>query len=1216
MAEDKVIGLEVDNSQADAALRQVEGAAQGAAASFNELSVAIEKSEKAIKARAQATNAYNASLRATGVALSNFKTFEDAASKAVRDSKVDVAGKITVIEDLARRVLKTAASEELAAKAGAAGYRIAADAIRAVVSARAEEATASQRSRSAAEVVAAAEARINARRRQDAWDTARAMRDAAAAAVFRPATPEKSAAQSAGVFAEAYREEWQAADQATAAVKRRMEAHEAEIALLARWEEAVRRDTVAQQRATEATLRAAAADAELRSSAQTLVGTYAPLNAELAHLTRSLEEMVQLERLGAISTDQLNEAKQRIQSRLTAVEAGLQRVGTGARFSAYGLQNMSYQVNDLATQLASGTPPLQAFAQQGGQIFQILQMEGVRIGGLILGLGGLAAMVGTVVAANFMHASSTQEVNRALALNQGASGQTAEQTEALAQSVRAAGDISIREARSLQAAFLSAGRVTGDALRIMTENVRDFSQVFTDGNLEEGGEMLARIFRDPLAETRKLDEQLNVFTTSQIELVRQLTLAGDRSAAFQVVMDALAPTLNAAAKDTNLWTSAINGLSNAFDDLGRTVTGFDAQPLDEQLRILEGRLLVLQRNPLARVLASDGIPEITARIEALRAKMAEQESAARRAGEANKALGEAKVGLELARDLDPSIKSLEELQSKALQAAKAFAAMALGGNASIEEMRAAAGARDAYTRALNTFMSPGEKAVAIAKAEAEAQRTNTMAARERLAVRLVEIDLAGQAVTAEEAQMRVDAARIAARSATETAIRDQRIEIEGQAVNSALAIQMAGLTRERALIQQRLDLGKITEEQALQQVLAIEDERRTAEANAARERLALIRRTQSDKADAIDAAERAITEMTKEHEAQRQRDLNSIAIAGIRQRAQEMIAASRQALAMTEIGLQGQGQDIQFGVSMAGGGGEAQRAAIAAQMSIERQRLEATLANIRAEMGAQNISTEQFKELLRQRERAYAEHAQKIKGLSQEMALSMRATVEGIVAPVTSGIQSIVGGVINQTASLRDLAVGAAGAIATAWINSLIEIGAQWVITALMGRAVQGTTGFAQVMSNAAVAASAAYASTAAIPIVGPALAPAAAATAYGATAAYAPFAAERGWGEVPFDGAPTILHKKEMVLPAQYADPLRKFLVKGLPSFVTNGPRNVAAAATSRAAGAAPGQSRTTHVTIQALDGASVERVLMNNKQAVGRAAKEFARQGGGMRL
>jgi cytoplasmic iron level regulating protein YaaA (DUF328/UPF0246 family) len=41
----------------------------------------------------------------------------------------------------------------------------------------------------------------------------------------------------------------------------------------------------------------------------------------------------------------------------------------------YELQNLSYQINDVFTQLASGTSITQTFAQQGGQIFQLFQKQ-------------------------------------------------------------------------------------------------------------------------------------------------------------------------------------------------------------------------------------------------------------------------------------------------------------------------------------------------------------------------------------------------------------------------------------------------------------------------------------------------------------------------------------------------------------------------------------------------------------------------------------------------------------------------------------------------------------------------------------------------------------------------------------------------------------------------------------------------------------------------
>nr|DAV12564.1 MAG TPA: Tail tape measure [Caudoviricetes sp.] len=92
------------------------------------------------------------------------------------------------------------------------------------------------------------------------------------------------------------------------------------------------------------------------------------------------------------------------------------------------------------------------------------------------------------------------------------------------------------------------------------------------------------------------------------------------------------------------------------------------------------------------------------------------------------------------------------------------------------------------------------------------------------------------------------------------------------------------------------------------------------------------------------------------------------------------------------------------------------------------------------------------------------------------------------------------------------------------------------------------STALTDIASNAVRAATGAYAAIAGIPVVGPVLAPAAAAAAlYGVYAlGKSMFSAEQGFGSVPYDGAVTELHKEEMVLPAKYANPLRDGLVNG----------------------------------------------------------------------
>jgi tape measure domain-containing protein len=102
--------------------------------------------------------------------------------------------------------------------------------------------------------------------------------------------------------------------------------------------------------------------------------------------------------------------------------------------------------------------------------------------------------------------------------------------------------------------------------------------------------------------------------------------------------------------------------------------------------------------------------------------------------------------------------------------------------------------------------------------------------------------------------------------------------------------------------------------------------------------------------------------------------------------------------------------------------------------------------------------------------------------------------------------------------------------------------------TATQAAATQAATAalnVGMVTSDAAVASAATFASISAIPIVGPAMAPAAAAAAYGQVMAMAPLAMFEKGGNVPED-MPAFLHKKEMVLPADLADGMRKIIASG----------------------------------------------------------------------
>jgi chemotaxis protein histidine kinase CheA len=125
-----------------------------------------------------------------------------------------------------------------------------------------------------------------------------------------------------------------------------------------------------------------------------------------------------------------------------------------------------------------------------------------------------------------------------------------------------------------------------------------------------------------------------------------------------------------------------------------------------------------------------------------------------------------------------------------------------------------------------------------------------------------------------------------------------------------------------------------------------------------------------------------------------------------------------------------------------------------------------------------------------------------------------------------------------------------------------------------------------ETQGNIAVAVSGAAASQASIPFVGPGLAAAAAAEMLGTLEAMtAPLLAARGGFDVPTGMSPIVrLHEEERVLPADIANPMRRFFSEG----------------------GGNGSGGPIHVTIQALDGASVYRVLKDNETGVARFLRE----------
>lgn len=275
-------------------------------------------------------------------------------------------------------------------------------------------------------------------------------------------------------------------------------------------------------------------------------------------------------------------------------------------------------------------------------------------------------------------------------------------------------------------------------------------------------------------------------------------------------------------------------------------------------------------------------------------------------------------------------------------------------------------------------------------------------------------------------------------------------------------------------------------------------------------------------------AEKRYTEAFRAYE--RERTEETIAQANIRQvkRLNELDLAEREVQFRRQIGIITASE-------------EAAQLRVAAQ-----QRYDIQLKTLQDELALQRQRPEEVRRINLEIEKLHGEHRLRLQQINNQARLETINQYRQIVGPIQASFASVAQGLLTgQMTAMQALAQIGQAALGSL-INFAMEWLSRWVMAQILGAAtdsaISTTQNIGKVMQHAAVAGAAAYASTAAIPIVGPFLAPGVAKQAYATTAAFAgmviPFA-ERGF-DVDSEGL-AYLHKKEMVLPQQYADMVRQ---------------------------------------------------------------------------
>lgn len=312
---------------------------------------------------------------------------------------------------------------------------------------------------------------------------------------------------------------------------------------------------------------------------------YMPLEDAQERLNRKVADFKALLSSGKITPEIYTTFVQGAQQEFDVTADAVKRTGGAAKLTAYQLQNLSYQVNDVVTSFMSGIPPMQIFAQQGGQIAQIFG-PGQGLGALFSALGeilkkiitptivltsAIAALGVAGVMAFNSYRKSVKELEDSLKGIGAATGVTSAGLLEISRSAASAADITDKSARSIVAAFARTGKVAGEDLQAATVFTKALSRALAI-DLPEAADMASKAFAEPAKGAQDLDAKLGGLTARALALIESLQRQGDVAGAQKVLMQSLIPPQGAEEKLTafgRAWRAMSDAISTAWDKAGQ-----------------------------------------------------------------------------------------------------------------------------------------------------------------------------------------------------------------------------------------------------------------------------------------------------------------------------------------------------------------------------------------------------------------------------------------------------------------------------------------------------------------------------------------------------------------------------------------------------------------------------------------------------------------------
>lgn len=376
-----------------------------------------------------------------------------------------------------------------------------------------------------------------------------------------------------------------------------------------------------QAQAAEAMRVTAAAAQELRDRLDPTLAIQRRLNSELGKVR-------DLHRAGAITAKEMAAAEQLLQHEAKQAADELNRVGRGEKgkvalfgLKPYELTNLGYQVNDVVTQLASGTGFMQVMAQQGGQLLQLFPRIGASITAAltnpaVLAFAATMGLIAVAIGESVGQAERLRTISGILRANADGARYSADKIVEAQVALDEFG-LSAKEASDTVRLFIKEG-LNPQYINEFGMAAKNMARVL-GGDVADAAKQVVTAFTAGYDAIAQFDDAQNFLTAAEREHIRVLFESGKAAEARNEAFRIFERSMDAAAdKSRSKWEKAVSHLDDAWGDLKRSLA--DTAAIEGVVGLLERLADVLDR--IANLTGDVGsVSSLDSEMAAVEAKM-------------------------------------------------------------------------------------------------------------------------------------------------------------------------------------------------------------------------------------------------------------------------------------------------------------------------------------------------------------------------------------------------------------------------------------------------------------------------------------------------------------------------------------------------------------------------------------------------------------------